>query len=108
MASAAPTRPPTGARIATRYRSEYIGEVTNFANDRALRYVDSDMITDAQVSYLFSEGMFEGVQLLFQVNNLNNEPFRTEVSDSNGLGLFFPEEYTEYGRQYMLGFRYTL
>jgi hypothetical protein len=34
-----------GARIATRYRSEYIGEVTNFANERGLRFVDSDMIT---------------------------------------------------------------
>jgi iron complex outermembrane recepter protein len=44
-----------GARIATRYRSEYIGEVANFANERALRYVDSDMITDAQLSYAFSE-----------------------------------------------------
>ena len=36
-----------GARIATRYRSEYIGEVANFANERALRFVDADMITDA-------------------------------------------------------------
>lgn len=45
---------------------------------------------------------------MFQVNNLDNEPFRTQVSDSNGLGLFFPEEFTEYGRQYLLGFRYAL
>ena len=45
-----------GARIATRYRSEYIGEVTNFANERGLRYVDADMITDAQVSYTFGSG----------------------------------------------------
>ena len=52
-----------GARIATRYRSEYIGEVTNFANDRGLRYVDSDMITDAQVSYLFGDGMLEGLSI---------------------------------------------
>src|SRR5690606_21474690 len=49
-----------GARIATRYRSEYIGEVTNFANDRALRFVDSDMITDAQVSYLFDGNVLNG------------------------------------------------
>ena len=53
-----------GARIATRYRSEYIGEVTNFANERGFRYVDADMITDAQVSYTFGEsGMLDGLQL---------------------------------------------
>ena len=49
-----------------------------------------------------------GLSLLFQVYNLNNEPFRTTVSDSNGMLLTFPEEYTEYGRQYLLGFRYSL
>ena len=64
-----------GARIATRYRSEYIGEVANFANERALRYVDADMITDAQLSYAFSGNMLEGLQMLFQVNNLTNEPY---------------------------------
>jgi iron complex outermembrane receptor protein len=49
-----------------------------------------------------------GLSLLFQVYNLNDEPFRTTVSDSNGLLVTFPEEYTEYGRQYLLGFRYSL
>ena len=50
----------------------------------------------------------QGLSLLFQVYNLNDEPFRTTVSDANGLQLTFPEEYTEYGRQYLLGFRYSL
>jgi iron complex outermembrane receptor protein len=50
-----------------------------------------------------------GLSLLFQVNNLNNSPFRTQVSEASGsTGLLLPEEYTEYGRQYMLGFRYEL
>ncbi len=41
------------------------------------------------------------------MNNLNNEPFRTEVSSGTHPDLFFPEEYTEYGRQYLLGVRYA-
>ena len=90
-----------GARIATRYRSEYIGEVTNFANDRALRYVDADMITDLQLSYLFSGGAMDGVQLLFQVNNLTNEPYVAYSQDKTRL-----LDYQEYGTQYLVGVNY--
>jgi len=90
-----------GARIATRYRSEYVGEVTNFANDRTLRYVDSDMITDAQLSYTFGSGMAEGLQVLFQVNNLTNEPYIAYVSDKSRV-----LDYQEYGTQYLFGLNY--
>ncbi|MCM2312058.1 MAG: TonB-dependent receptor, partial [Steroidobacteraceae bacterium] len=90
-----------GARIATRYRSEYIGEVTNFANDRALRFVDSDTITDAQLSYLFGTGTLEGLQLLFQVNNLTNEPYVAYVEDQARI-----LDYQEYGTQYLVGLNY--
>jgi iron complex outermembrane receptor protein len=89
------------ARVATRYRSEYIGEVTNFANERGLRYVDDDMITDAQVAYAFGEGTLEGLQLLFQVNNLTNEPYIAySVTKSRLL------DYQEYGTQYLVGANY--
>ncbi len=89
------------ARVATRYRSEYIGEVTNFANERGLRFVDSDMITDAQVGYLFGEGMLEGLQLLFQVNNLTNEPYIAYSSSKSRL-----LDYQEYGTTYLVGANY--
>lgn len=89
------------ARIATRYRSEYIGEVTNFANERGLRFVDSDMITDAQVAYQFDDGVLDGLQLLFQVNNLSNEPYIAySVNKSRLL------DYQEYGTQYLVGANY--
>ncbi len=90
-----------GARVATRYRSEYIGEVTNFANERGLRYVDSDWITDAQVSYLFSSGLFDGMQVLFQINNLTNEPYIAYSQNKSRL-----LDYQEYGTQYLLGVNY--
>jgi iron complex outermembrane recepter protein len=90
-----------GARIATRYRSEYIGEVANFANERALRYVDADMITDAQLSYTFSGNMLEGLQVLFQVNNLTNEPYIAYSENKQRL-----LDYQEYGTQYLFGLNY--
>ena len=66
-----------------------------------LRFVDSDMITDAQVSYLFGDGTLEGLQILFQVNNLTNEPYIAYSEDKSAL-----MDYQEYGTQYLLGLNY--
>jgi TonB-dependent receptor len=89
------------ARINTRYRSEYIGEVTNFANDRGFRFVDSDQITDAQFSYSFDGDRLDGLQLLFQINNLTNEPYIAYSQDTTRV-----LDYQEYGTQYLLGLNY--
>jgi len=56
---------------------------------------------DAQVAYAFGEGALEGLQLLFQVNNLTNEPYIAySVSKSRLL------DYQEYGTQYLVGANY--
>ncbi len=89
------------ARINTRYRSEYIGEVTNFANDRGFRFVDADQITDAQFSYSFQGDRLAGLQLLFQINNLTNEPYVAYSQDKTRV-----LDYQEYGTQYLLGLNY--
>ncbi len=91
------------ARVATRARSEYIGEVTNFANDRALKYVQGDQITDLQLGYEFGPGVLDGLSLLFQVNNVTNEPYIAyAVSEAR------QQDYQEYGRQILLGLNYKL
>ena len=59
------------------------------------------MITDAQFSYMFSEGMLEGLQLLAQVNNLTNEPYIAYSVNKSRL-----VDYQEYGTQYLLGVNY--
>jgi iron complex outermembrane receptor protein len=59
------------------------------------------MITDAQLSYAFSDNMLEGLQILFQVNNLTNEPY-VAYSESKDRLL----DYQEYGTQYLLGANY--
>jgi iron complex outermembrane receptor protein len=63
--------------------------------------VDDDMITDAQVSYLFSGGMLDRLQLLFQINNLTNEPYIAYSQNKSRL-----LDYQEYGTQYLLGVNY--
>jgi len=91
------------ARVATRARSKYIGEVTNFANDRSLKYVKGDRITDAQVGYEFGSGRLDGLSILFQVNNLTNEPYIAYA-----LTETRQQDFQEYGRQYLLGVNYRL
>lgn len=98
-----------GARVSQRYRDGYRGEYSALFGQRQYRNTLSERTTDLQLSYAFGEASrLKGLSLLFQVNNLTDEPFRTEVSEATGTGLFLPEEYTKYGRQYMLGFRYEL
>ncbi|HWK51531.1 MAG TPA: TonB-dependent receptor, partial [Steroidobacter sp.] len=91
------------ARVATRSRSKYIGEVTNFANDRAFKYVKGDQITDAQLGYEFGQGMLRGLAILLQVNNVTNEPYIAySVSEVR------QQDFQQYGRQYLLGVNYRL
>lgn len=91
------------ARIATRARSRYIGEVTNFANDRSLKYVKGDQITDAQLGYGFGPGRLQGLSILFQVNNLTNEPYIAYARQETRQ-----QDFQQYGRQYLLGVNYKL
>lgn len=97
-------------RLSDRYRDKYRGEYSALFGQRQYRYTLPENQLDLQLSYEFADSSsLHGLQLLFQVNNLNNSAFRTQVSEASGsTGLLLPEEYTEYGRQYLLGFRYEL
>lgn len=91
------------ARVATRSRSKYIGEVTDFANERALKYVRGDRITDAQLGYEFEDGLLKGLSVLFQINNLTNEPYISYAMQEQRV-----QTYQEYGRQFLVGVNYRL
>ena len=91
------------SRVATRARSKYIGEITNFANDRSYRFVKGDQITDFQMTYEFDTGYLKGFMLQFQVNNLTNAPYVAYVQTEARL-----IDYQTYGRQFLLGFNYKL
>jgi TonB-dependent receptor len=90
-------------RVATRARSKYIGEVTNFANDRSLKFVKGDQITDFQMGYEFSEGRYHGLSVLFQVNNLTNAPYIAYAQTETRQ-----QDFQQYGRQFLFGLNYKL
>jgi TonB-dependent receptor len=89
------------ARIASRYRSDYIGEITDFAGDRALEYVRHELITDFQTSYEFQNGPAKGLMVLFQVNNLSNTPFIDYAGNVTQT-----RDYETFGRDFFFGLNY--
>jgi TonB-dependent receptor len=88
-------------RISQRKRSDFVGEIGNFANDRALRYVVGENVIDFQVSYTFEKGPMKGLGLLAQVNNLRNAAYETYNGD-RAQQL----EYQKYGRSVLVGANY--
>jgi TonB-dependent receptor len=88
-------------RISQRRRSDFVGEIGNFANDRTLRYVVGENIVDFQVGYTFQEGSLKGLGLVAQVNNLGNSAYETYAGDRNKQ-----LEYQKYGRTVLVGANY--
>ena len=88
------------ARINQRRRSDFIGEIGDFAADRKLRYVEGENITDAQVSYTFG-GSLEGLSILLQGSNLTNSVYKTYAGTKDR-----PLEHIEWGRTWLLGASY--
>lgn len=96
------------ARIGQRYRSDYTAKTRGIFYSEAISNINQETVTDMQVGYSFDAGMFKGLGLLLQVNNLTDEPYRTSVSVGNGKNPdnLMPERYTTYGRQIMMGVNY--
>ena len=89
-------------RISTRARSKYIGEVTNFANDRAFKFIHGDQITDFQTGYEFGDRL-HGLSVLFQINNMFNSPYIAyQRSESQQI------DFQLYGRQFLFGVNYRI
>ncbi len=89
------------ARVSQRERSDFVGEVTGFGADREFRFIKGEKVIDFQLGYAFESGSLKGLSILFQVNNANNEPYRTY----DGVPIK-PNQYTVYGRTTLLGVNY--
>ena len=88
-------------RISQRRRSDFVGEIGNFAGERTLRYVVGENVVDFQVGYTFQTGALKGVGLVAQVNNLTNEAYETYNGDRKKQ-----LEYQKYGRTVLIGANY--
>ncbi len=88
-------------RISQRDRSDFIGEITGFGNDRELRFVKGEKIIDFQIGYDFKSGDLKGLGILLQINNLQNTPYQTYQTNTNQV-----VEYQKYGRTTLFGLNY--
>jgi iron complex outermembrane recepter protein len=91
------------ARLATTYRSNYIGEITDYAGDRALEYVRHEQISAFQAGYDVQQGPLKGFGVVFQVDNLTNTPFIDYAGVQSRV-----RDYETYGRVFFLGAKYKL
>lgn len=90
------------ARVSSRYRSEFLGEVAGFGNGRTFRTVGDENVIDAQIGYEFQSGPLEGLSILLQGNNLTDEEF---VTLNNNIETQ-PIDYQVYGSTYLIGLNY--
>lgn len=91
------------ARVAARHRSNFVGEVADFAGDRRLTYVKAETITDLQLGYELQSGPAKGLSILFQANNVTDTPYiRYRDTPDNEI------ERKKFGKTYLLGLNYKL
>ncbi|WP_262690211.1 TonB-dependent receptor [Kordiimonas aestuarii] len=92
------------ARASVRHRSKFLGEVATLSLARTLVDVEAETIVDAQIGYDLTEVGVDGLSILFQVNNLTNEPFTTYYNgDPRQV-----RDYQNYGRTFLFGLNYKM
>jgi iron complex outermembrane receptor protein len=93
------------ARVAARKRSDFVGEVADFAGDRRLTYIKGETITDIQVGYEIQSGILKGLAIRGEVSNNDNTPFiRYRSGDPNVLAN--QVENKKDGKFYQVGLNY--
>lgn len=88
---------------AQRKRSEFLGEVSDFQDNRQLTFVAPETTQDLQISYEFQSGFLKGLSLLAQANNLTNAEFKRYNGTPENI-----VERVKYGKTYLFGLNYKL
>ena len=80
-------------------RSSYLGELTGFGGGRERRLARGEAVVDAQAGYEFKGGTLKGLGILFQGQNLTDEPFVT-FNRGHGNQII---DYQRFGRRFLFG-----
>jgi iron complex outermembrane recepter protein len=89
--------------LAARQRSDFLGEISDFQDNRKYTFVKAETTADAQIGYEFGSGMLKGLGITFQAGNLTNSKFE-RFNPENGDII----ESIKYGKSYTLGINYKL
>jgi iron complex outermembrane receptor protein len=89
--------------VAKRTRSDFLGEVSDFQDNRQLTFVKGESTVDVQLSYEFQSGPAKGLSLIFQGNNLTKTAFQRFRPDTGAVVENIPT-----GKTYQFGLNYKL
>lgn len=87
------------ARVSSRYRGNFTGEVPDYTNALQNRTVREETVVDAQMSYTFQDGPLKDLAISVSGSNLTNEPFYLYKGNN-----VVKEE--KYGSTYLVGVSY--
>lgn len=87
--------------VAGRQRSDFLGEISDFQDNRQLTFIKGETVVDLQVGYEFQTGMLKGLSVLLQGNNLTNAQFQRYSNTPDNV-----VEKVKYGKTYLLGVTY--
>jgi iron complex outermembrane receptor protein len=87
--------------VAGRQRSDFLGEISDFQDNRQLTFIKGETVVDLQAGYEFQRGPAKGLSLLFQVNNASNAQFQRYSNTPDNI-----VEKVRYGKIYLMGATY--
>jgi iron complex outermembrane receptor protein len=87
--------------VAGRKRSDFLGEISDFQDNRQLTFIKGETVVDLQAGYEFQQGPAKGMSILFQVNNASNAQFQRYSNTPDNV-----VEKVRYGKVYLMGATY--
>jgi iron complex outermembrane receptor protein len=87
--------------VAARKRSDFLGEISDFQDQRQLTFIKGETVIDLQAGYEIQQGPAKGLSVLFQVNNASNAQFQRYSNTPNNI-----VEKVKYGKVYLMGATY--
>lgn len=87
--------------LGAKKRSDFLGEILDYQDNRQLTFVKGETLVDLQAGYEFNTGPLKGLSILLQGNNLTNAEFiRYNGTPDNVV------QRTKFGKTYQIGMNY--
>jgi iron complex outermembrane recepter protein len=87
--------------VAARQRSDFLGEISDYQDNRQLTFIKAETTVDLQLGYEFNSGMLKGLSINLQGSNLTNTKFQRYDGDPSKI-----VETIKYGKTYTAGLNY--
>ena len=88
--------------VAQRTRSDFLGEIPDYKDDKEITFIRGETVVDIQLGYTFPDRSFlKGLSVLLQANNVTDALFRQYQNDREN-----PTDTKRYGKTYLMGVNY--